>query len=158
MPAWSGSRWYVVYVTSGGLWNAGSSGVQVNVTGGKSYEPRLDIIAILKFPIREWLWKDANFAHLPFRYSILVVVVVSRQVKDFPFEGNFSRRGVFLFFFFFGSFELFTRHLFREIGKNFLSGKSIVFSFFRLYEYLRDFKGVITLDENSVPFLKFLRI
>lgn len=147
MPAWSGSRWYVVYVTSGGLWNAGSSGVQVNVTGGKSYEPRLDIIAILKFPIREWLWKDANFAHLPFRYSILVVVVVSRQVKDFPFEGNFSRRGVFLFFFFLDRSNCSRATCFERLGRIFCRGNQSFFPFF-------DYTNIYGILRELLPWMK----
>lgn len=105
--------------------------MQVNVTGGKSYEPRLDIIAVLKFGDFERT-RISPLSPFVIRFSLLLLF---RNVKDF--EGNFSRSGVF--FFFYESFELFTRHLFREIGKNFVGEINRFFLFFvYIYGILRE--------------------
>lgn len=46
MNTYAHVKWYLLicrYVTSGGLWNARLSSLQLNVTTGKSYEPQLNL-------------------------------------------------------------------------------------------------------------------
>lgn len=50
MNTYAHVKWYLLicrYVTSGGLWNAGLSSLQLNVTTGKSYEPQLNLRLLL---------------------------------------------------------------------------------------------------------------
>lgn len=103
--------------------------MQVNVTGGKSYEPRFDIIAVLKFGDFERT-RISPLSPFVIRFSLLLLF---RNVKDF--EGNFSRSGVF--FFFMNRSNCSRAICFERLGR-ILSKKLIVFSFF---SFIRIFTG-----------------